>query len=85
MTDVLDLPTTRDEAFRWADMPALQAARALPATSAAVTDPILADASRLVFIDGYLDTDFSRPGDLTIDRADVTSDHPLARHAAGQG
>lgn len=85
MTAVLDLPITREEAFRWADMPALQAARDLPAASRAVPDSILPDAARLVFVDGHLDTDSSRPGDLAVTPTTVTSDHALARHAAGQG
>ncbi|MEH3157781.1 MAG: SufD family Fe-S cluster assembly protein [Sphingomonas taxi] len=82
MTDVLDLPTTRDEAFRWADMPALEAARALPATTAPIPDPILADAIRLVFVDGHL---VDQPAGLTIAPTTLASDHPLARHATGQG
>ena len=82
MTDVLDLPTTRDEAFRWADMPALQAARALSATTAAIPQPILADAIRLVFVDGDL---VDQPAGLDIASMMLASDHPLARHAAGQG
>lgn len=85
MTAVLDLPTTRDELFRWADMPALEAARSLPATAAAVPAAILADADRLVFMDGRLDTDASRPGDLSIESDSIDSDHALARFAAGQG
>lgn len=82
MTDVLDLPTTRDEAFRWADMPALHAARALSATTAAIPQPILADAIRLVFVDGDL---VDQPAGIDIARMTLASDHPLARHAAGQG
>ena len=82
MTDVLDLPTTRDEAFRWADMPALTAARALAATTATIPQAILADAIRLVFADGQL-TD--QPATLTIAPTTLASDHPLARHAAGKG
>jgi len=82
MTDVLDLPTTRDEAFRWADMPALEAARALPATTAPIPDPILADAIRLVFADGVL---VDEPTGLPIASTTLASDHPLGRHAAGQG
>jgi Fe-S cluster assembly protein SufD len=85
MTAVLELPTTREEAFRWADMPALQAARALTPQSASVPDAILPDAARLVFVDGDLDTDVSRPGDLAIVPEALASDHPLARHAAGDG
>ena len=82
----LDLPTTREEAFRWADMPALEAARALPAPAAsAVADPIRADAARLVFVDGYLDEDFSRTGDLSIEHETFASDHALARFALGDG
>ncbi|MGP7795064.1 SufD family Fe-S cluster assembly protein [Sphingomonas sp. CLY1604] len=85
MTAVLDLPTPRNELFRWADMPALEAARALPPTPAAVPAAILADADRLVFVDGRLDTDSSRPGDLSIESGSIDSDHALARFAAGQG
>jgi len=85
MTAVLDLPTTREELFRWADMPALEAARALPTTTAPIPDPILADAVRLVFVDGRLTDHPGTAGDLTIERTDVASDHPLARHASGQG
>ncbi|HEU0066136.1 MAG TPA: SufD family Fe-S cluster assembly protein, partial [Sphingomonas sp.] len=82
MTAVIDLPTNREEAFRWADMPALQAARALPPVSAAVPNAILADAARLVFVGGALT---HRAGDLAITQATVVSDHALARHASGDG
>jgi Fe-S cluster assembly protein SufD len=81
----LDLPTTREEAFRWADMPALEAARALPVTTASVPDPILPEAARLVFVDGHLVNHLGQADALTIDSLDIASDHPLARYAAGQG
>ncbi|MDP1028493.1 SufD family Fe-S cluster assembly protein [Sphingomonas sp. KR1UV-12] len=80
-----ELPTNRDEAFRWADLAALQAARALPAESATVPDPILPDAQRLVIVDGHLVDHLSRAVDLTIERAAIASDHALGRHAGGQG
>ncbi len=63
-------------------MPALQAARALSATTAAIPQPILADAIRLVFVDGDL---VDQPAGLDIAPTTFASDHPLARHAAGQG
>jgi Fe-S cluster assembly protein SufD len=85
VTTALALPTTREEAFRWADMPALEAARALPVTTASVPDPILPEAARLVFVDGHLTDHLGQADVLTIDTLDVASDHPLARYAAGQG
>ena len=85
MTTVLDLPTSRDEAFRWADMAGLQAARDLPVAAPRLPEPILTDAARLVFVDGQLDRQASTPGDLAITPASISSDHRLARHAAGEG
>ncbi|HEX8484783.1 SufD family Fe-S cluster assembly protein [Sphingomonas sp.] len=82
---VLTLPTTRDEAWRWSDMPALEAARATPSTAAVVPEAILADAPRLVFVDGRLDAGFSTPAGLPLITTAIASDHPLGRHAAGQG
>ncbi len=82
MTAVLDLPTTRDEAFRWADMPALEAARALPAMTPALPEPILPDAVRLVFVDGALT---AADDALDLARVGLASDHPLARHVGLEG
>ncbi|AXJ95943.1 MULTISPECIES: SufD family Fe-S cluster assembly protein [unclassified Sphingomonas] len=79
---LMEFPTTRDEAFRWADMPALEAARALPSTTAPIPEPILTDAVRLVFVDSFL---VDEPAGLGIAATTLASDHPLARHAAGQG
>ena len=85
MTAVLDLPTTREEAFRWADMPAIEAARALPAGTGSIPEPILDNAARLVFVDGRLTDHLGQADVLTIDAVDLASEHPLARHVAGPG
>lgn len=81
---VLDLPTTRDENWRWADMPALQAARALRA-EADLPAPLLEGAARLVFVDGQLAEHLSDMDALAITRTTIASEHPLARHAQGEG
>ena len=76
----LILPSHREEAWRWSDMAALERARAAHDAVAEAPAPILADAQRIAFVDGRL---ASATLDLT--EAQVTSDHPLARHAAGTG
>lgn len=82
----LILPSPREELWRWSDMPALQAALdARPEGASSPLARILDDAAYLFFSDGLLDRDASNPGDLTISKVAIASDHPLARHAAGDG
>jgi len=84
MTAVLDLPSTRGEAWRWADLGGLAAAAALAPVAAPEADFLDLPGAKLLFIDGRLDegrSDLHRVtlGDLAPD------DHPLAKHAGGKG
>jgi Fe-S cluster assembly protein SufD len=80
----LELPSSRAEAWRWADLGALSAAAALAPVARA--EPLWLDlpGDRLLFVDGTLDREASR-----IERATVEplgdSEHALGRHARGDG
>ncbi|WP_374944609.1 SufD family Fe-S cluster assembly protein [Sphingomonas sp.] len=81
---LLDLPSTRAEAWRWADLGALSAAAALAPVAAPHVDFLDLPGARLLFVDGVLDEARSDLGPVTL--ADLTaSDHPLGRHAQGRG
>ena len=80
MTDVLDLPSTRQEAWRWADTRGIAAAAALAPVAPAKADFLDLPGAKLLFVDGVLDDAASdlhrvRIGDLT------PGDHPLGRRA----
>lgn len=81
---VLSLPSTREEAWRWADLGALSAAAALAPVAAPSHDFLDLPGARLLFVDGVLDAARSELGRVSID-AVAASDHPLARRAAGTG
>ena len=82
--DVLDLPSTRAEGWRWADLGALSAAAALAPVAAPEQDFLDLPGARLLFVDGVLDAERS-----TLDRVTIedhpAGDHPLGRHARGTG
>jgi Fe-S cluster assembly protein SufD len=84
MTAVLDLPSTREEAWRWADLGALSAAAALAPVAAPAHDFLDLPGARLLFVDGVLDE-----GRSDLHRVELTdlaaSDHPLGRRAKGRG
>ena len=81
---LLDLPSTREEAWRWADLGALSAAAALAPVAAPEVDFLDLPGARLLFIDGKLDEARSRLGPVTL--AELTpGDHPLGRHTHGRG
>jgi Fe-S cluster assembly protein SufD len=83
---VLDLPSTRAEAWRWADLGALSAAAALAPIARAEHEAHFLDlpGARLLFVDGILDQAHSTLDRVTI--ADiVASEHALGRHARGRG
>jgi Fe-S cluster assembly protein SufD len=82
---VLDLPSTRAEAWRWADLGGLAAAASLaPMAQPAEGEFLDLPGARLLFVDGVLDEGRSDLGLVTL--ADLTAtDHPLGRHAAGRG
>ncbi len=82
---VLELPSTRGEAWRWADTDAIRAA----ASSARVTieaDERFLDlpGARLLFVDGVLDEGRSTLGRVAIRNLDPI-EHELGRHAHGRG
>jgi len=80
------LPSTRDEAWRWADLSALPALVEQPATGALRELPAaLGGGPRLVFVDGRLDASLSHTGPVQIGAVDARSEHPLARLANGPG
>jgi Fe-S cluster assembly protein SufD len=81
---VLDLPSTREEAWRWADLGALSAAAALGPIAAPEHDFLDLPGARLLFVDGVLDEARSTLHRVTL--SDLSpSAHPLGRRAAGRG
>ncbi|MFZ5746465.1 MAG: SufB/SufD family protein [Pseudomonadota bacterium] len=85
---VLDLPSTRSEAWRWSDMESLRAA-ASSAQAATGIDPadlfLDLDGPRICFIDGVFEPAHSRPGPVEINSRTAATDHPLGSLAAGEG
>ncbi|MDQ2893118.1 MAG: SufD family Fe-S cluster assembly protein [Pseudomonadota bacterium] len=81
---VLDLPSTRAEAWRWADLGGLAAAAAL--------GPVVDDAeyfldlpgARLLFVGGVLDAAKSELGGVTIEPV-APGEHVLGKRAKGDG
>ena len=83
---LLELPSTRTEAWRWADLGGLAAAAAMAPVAAESAEDHFLDlpGARLLFVGGVLDEARSNLGPVTIEEIDA-ADHPLGRHAAGQG
>lgn len=85
---LLELPSPRQEAWRWADMGALRAAAEAPPRDTGV-DPrdLFLDVAgpRLLFVDGVFEPAHSRPGAVEIVRLAPETDHPLGRLAGGEG
>ena len=83
---LLDLPSTRAEAWRWADLGALSAAAALApvAYDEAHRHWLDLPGARLLFIDGKLDEAASTLGPVTLADVDAST-HDLGRHAKGRG
>ncbi|QKS01698.1 SufD family Fe-S cluster assembly protein [Sphingomonas sp. CL5.1] len=84
MDAVLDLPSTREEAWRWADLGGLAAAAALAPVARPEADFLDLPGARLVFVDGVLDEGRSNFHRVTIG-AIAASGHPLGRRAVGKG
>jgi len=83
----MELPSTRQELWRWADPDAIAAAAALPRAEAIgdAADHFLdLPGARLLFVDGRLDAARSIPGPVAIERVEA-SDHGLAQRASGEG
>ena len=81
---VIDLPSTRAEAWRWADLGGLAAAAALAPVVAPDHEFLDLPGARLLFIDGVLDEARSSLGPVTL--ADLSGgDHHLGKRATGTG
>ncbi len=82
---LLELPSTRNEAWRWSDLaalPTLATARRGTAPELPLLD--CGEGPVLVFVDGVLDDSRSRLGPVAMG-AVAAEDHPLARHVPGEG
>ncbi len=79
------LPTHRDEAWRWSDLPALQAAAALPRISVAPPEPLSLGGARLVFVDGVFDRAQSDAGRIAVEPLALATAHPLGARVTGTG
>lgn len=85
---VLDLPSPRQEEWRWSDMPALRAA-AESEHGATGIDPktLFLDVSgpRLLFVDGAFEPAHSLPGRVRVGPIVSDTAHPLGGLAQGEG
>jgi Fe-S cluster assembly protein SufD len=84
---VLALPSSRDEAWRWADLSALAtlAGAARGARPTQFPQLRLGGGPLLVFVDGVLDEAQSSPGPLRIGATGTSTDHPLGKLATDSG
>jgi Fe-S cluster assembly protein SufD len=87
---LLELPSARDEAWRWSDLSALPDLAALPPRGVVPESlPWLdcdSEGPRLLFVDGRLDSERSRLGAVAIGPLDIeSSGHALARLVGRQG
>ena len=76
---VLDLPSTREEAWRWSDLSGLEALVEAPHTEA--HEPVMPfigeSGPRIVFVDGLLNAGASTLGPIAIEQLDLnTGDRP---------
>ena len=81
---LLELPSSRAEAWRWADLGALSAAAALAPVAAPEHEWLDLPGDRLLFIDGVLDAARSRLERVVV-AEHAAGDHPLGKHARGTG
>jgi Fe-S cluster assembly protein SufD len=90
---VLELPSTRDEAWRWSNLAALPALAEVHGKGAAPRElrdlPWIEcerEGPQLLFVDGRLVPERSRTGPVEIGALDLPPpDHPLARMVGGTG
>ncbi len=84
----LDLPSARDEAWRWSDLAALPELSRAAATGVAADDGLWIGCGgpRLFFVDGVCDPARSDPGPVEVGPADArAARHPLGALAGGTG
>ncbi|HEX8642599.1 MAG TPA: SufD family Fe-S cluster assembly protein [Allosphingosinicella sp.] len=87
---LLDLPSKRDEAWRWSDLSALPVLARARALDTDLSDLPWLDCGlegpRLLFVDGILDAAHSDLGPIEIGPVDRhEEEHPLARLVGGEG
>lgn len=83
---VLELPSPRAEAWRWADLSALQAARTTQRTEATPAIDALwieGEGPRLVFVNGVFDAARSDAGPVKVEPITIESAHPFASPGTG--
>lgn len=88
MSQTLELPSPRQEEWRWSDMGALRAAaEAEPRISAINPADLFLDIEgpRLCFVDGVFEPAHSRPGTVQVGRIIPDTAHPLGGMAEGEG
>jgi Fe-S cluster assembly protein SufD len=84
-TAALDLPSTRAEAWRWADLGALSAAAALGPMAADAADHFLdLPGARLLFVGGVLDVVRSDLVGVSVEPI-AAGEHALGARTAGEG
>ncbi len=83
---VMELPSTREEAWRWADTAGIAAAAALPQIAGIEADSWFLDlpGARIVLVDGVVDQAVSDLGHVVLRQVDA-DDHALAARTSGSG
>ena len=84
----LELPSARQEDWRWSDMGALRAAAEAEPHPASIAPADLfldIEGPRLLFVDGMFEPAHSRPGCVRVGRIVPETDHPLGKQAEGEG
>jgi Fe-S cluster assembly protein SufD len=84
----LDLPSTRDEAWRWSDLDSLRAAADIAPQPTGIDPASLfldLPGPRLTFIDGAFEPAHSRPGPVLVTKLEMTATHALGQLAQGEG
>lgn len=85
---VLELPSPKQEEWRWADMASLKAAAEAEPHATGINPADLffdIDGPRLLFVDGVFEPAHSRPGPVQVGRIVPDSAHPLGSRAEGEG
>ncbi|WP_448663149.1 SufD family Fe-S cluster assembly protein [Sphingomonas sp. CJ20] len=85
---LLDLPSPKQEDWRWADMAALRAAAESPVQASGIAPASLfldIEGPRLCFVDGRFEPAHSVPGPMQVMRQASATDHPLGQFAEGEG
>jgi len=86
--NAITIPRALREDWRWADLPALEAAGRAPSTETGVdiaAQFLDLDGPRLTVIDGQFEPAHSHPGKVAVERLSLGSDHPLGARATGEG